>query len=191
MAPVNPASPSAGVLFRDVTWADHEAQLRIVGERPIRVTYDRGRMEVYTSSLGHEDDAYPTCWAGSSTPDRRTRHRRQGRKDRTTQKRRDLDQAPSPTSATGSAEPQRMAGKRQLDLAIDPPPDLAIEVDITHNSIDRLPMFAVLGIPEIWRQASGSIQFLHLQPDGPYQPRDPSLAFPTLSAAELAGFDRG
>ena len=67
-----------------------------------------------------------------------------------------------------------------VTTTIDPPPDLAIEVDITHSSIDRLPIFAAIGIPEVWRLAAGSLQFLHLQPDGSYQPRDPSLAFPTL-----------
>ena len=49
---------SPGVVSREVSWADDEAQLRIVGERPIRVTYDRGTMEVFMPSLGREDDAY-------------------------------------------------------------------------------------------------------------------------------------
>jgi len=53
-----PRSISSGVLFHDVTWNDYEAMLRIVGERPIRVTYNQGTMEVFMPSLGHEGDAY-------------------------------------------------------------------------------------------------------------------------------------
>ncbi len=79
-----------------------------------------------------------------------------------------------------------MSSKRQLDLAVDPCPDLAIEVDVSHSSLERLPIFAAVGIPEIWRLAAGSLQFLHLQPDGTYQVRDRSLAFPALPPAEVS-----
>jgi hypothetical protein len=48
---------SSGVVFHGVTWDDYEAMLRIVGERPIRVTYDQGTMEVFMPSFGHECDA--------------------------------------------------------------------------------------------------------------------------------------
>lgn len=49
---------SSGVVLHDVPWNDYEAMLRIVGERPIRVTYNQGTMEVFMPSLGHEGDAY-------------------------------------------------------------------------------------------------------------------------------------
>ena len=58
MATATSLPATSGVVFHDVTWADYEAQLRIVGERPIRVTYDQGTMEVFMPSFGHEDDAY-------------------------------------------------------------------------------------------------------------------------------------
>ena len=44
--------PPQAVVFHDVTWNDYEDMLRLVGERPIRVTYDQGTMEVFMSSLG-------------------------------------------------------------------------------------------------------------------------------------------
>ena len=58
MATASPVPMASGVVFRDATWDDYEAQLRIVGDRPIRVTYDQGTMEVFMPSFGHEDDAY-------------------------------------------------------------------------------------------------------------------------------------
>lgn len=45
-------------VFENVSWQDYEAMLRIVGERHVRVTYDRGRMEILSPSLEHESDAY-------------------------------------------------------------------------------------------------------------------------------------
>ena len=57
-APTLPEPTPPGVVFRGVTWGDYEAMLRIVGDRPIRVIYDRGTMEVFMASFGHEDDAH-------------------------------------------------------------------------------------------------------------------------------------
>ena len=49
---------SSGFVFHDVTWDDYEAMLRIVGDRPIRVTYDQGTMEIFMPTFGHDSDAY-------------------------------------------------------------------------------------------------------------------------------------
>ena len=173
-----------GVVFQDVTWADYEAQLRIVGERPIRVTYDRGTMEVFMPSFGHEDDAYLLGRIVDTLTEEPEIAVKAGRT--TTHKRQDLDRGAEPDQCYWLGEnARRMAGKRQLDLTVDPCPDLAVEVDISHSSLDRLPIFAAIGIPEVWRLA-GSLRFLHLQPDGTYQARERSLAFPALPSAEVS-----
>jgi Uma2 family endonuclease len=44
-----------------------------------------------------------------------------------------------------------IAGKTDLDLTEDPPPDLVIEIDLSHPSLPKFPIFAQLGIPEVWR----------------------------------------
>jgi hypothetical protein len=55
-----------------------------------------------------------------------------------------------------------------------------------------LPIFAALGIPEVWRLEDEDLHFLLLQPDGTYQPRDRSLAFPDFLLADAARFlDQG
>src|SRR5204863_3892315 len=41
--------------------------------------------------------------------------------------------------------------KLHLDLAVDPPPDLAIEVEISRDSLNRHRIYAALGVPELWR----------------------------------------
>jgi Uma2 family endonuclease len=86
------------------------------------------------------------------------------------------------------ANAARVQEPREFDLTVDPPPDLVIEVDVTASSVPRLPIFASLGIPEVWRIDDDQLQFLHLQPDGTYQPSDRSRAFPALLVAEAARF---
>src|SRR5207302_2108545 len=55
-----------------------------------------------------------------------------------------------------------MAGHRRLDLRVDPPPDLAIEGDATRSSLDRMKIYANLGVPEVWRLRDGSLAFYRL-----------------------------
>ena len=69
----------------------------------------------------------------------------------------------------------------------DPPPDLVLEVDITNPSDRRLPIYALLGVPEVWRYDGYSLEFLALQ-NGKYIPIETSLSFPTLPAAIIVEY---
>ena len=79
-------------------------------------------------------------------------------------------------------------GKLDLDLAIDPCPDLAIEIDITRRSIPRQPIYADLGVPELWRFDGTRLSVLALTPSGRYEERTASLAFPFLPMDEFRRF---
>ena len=80
-----------------------------------------------------------------------------------------------------------LRGKTKLDLRTDPPPDLAIEVDVTNRSLDRMSIYTALGVPEVWRLSKGVLTFQVLQGKG-YRPRANSLAFPTLALTDLIPF---
>jgi Uma2 family endonuclease len=75
-------------------------------------------------------------------------------------------------------------GKLAFDLTVDPPPDLVLEIDLTSPSLDRFPIYARLGVPEIWRYTKGQLQVYELQGDR-YQARLTSLIFPLLPVGEL------
>jgi len=187
MAMTTPLPAPTGVVFQGVSWDEYEAQLRIVGERPIRVTYDQGTMEVFMPSFGHEDDAYRLGRMVDTLTEELEIPVKAGRT--TTHKRQDLDRGAEPDQCYWLGnDAARMAGKRRLDLSVDPAPTLAIEVDITQNSLDRLAIFAVLGIPEVWHLTVDSFRFLHLGPHDSYEAQDRSRAFPALSSAEIARF---
>jgi len=78
-------------------------------------------------------------------------------------------------------------GKEVIIVGQDPPPDLVLEVDITNPSDRRLPIYALLGVPEVWRYDGYSLEFLALQ-DGEYIAIEKSLSFPDLPAAIIVEY---
>jgi Uma2 family endonuclease len=179
--------PQPGVVIDGVPWSDYEEMLRIVGNRQIRINYDRGRMEIVSPLRRHGDGSHllgrmvDTLTEELGIPCQAA--------DPVTLRRPDLEKGVEPDKLYHfGANARRVEDGREFDLAVDPPPDLVIEVDVTSSSVPRLPIFAALGIPEVWRIDDEELQFLHLRPDGTYQPRDRSRAFPGLLVAEAARF---
>src|SRR5262249_40366169 len=78
-------------------------------------------------------------------------------------------------------------GKRRLDLRVDPPPDLAIEVDVTSSSLDRMSIYAALGVPEVWRLDNDVLTF-HALTTGNYIGVTQSRSFPSISPGDLMPF---
>ncbi len=81
----------------------------------------------------------------------------------------------------------QMFGARKLDLEQDPPPDIVVEVDITHPSYSKRPIYARLGVPEIWRFDGKKFEINELV-KGEYRARGTSVAFPFLQASDLLAF---
>ncbi len=81
------------------------------------------------------------------------------------------------------ANQRRIAGNTEINLEVDPPPDLAIEVESSHRSRDMMEIYARLKVPEVWRfhVRSGKLQFDALQPYGSYLPVERSLNLPMLT----------
>ena len=75
-------------------------------------------------------------------------------------------------------------GRLDLNLNQDPPPDLALEIDVTSKSLDRFGIYARLGVPELWCYDSGELKIYHLQ-DGEYVESETSMVFPSLPIREL------
>jgi Uma2 family endonuclease len=107
----------------------------------------------------------------------------------TTYKRRDLDKGAEPDECYWLQDNARLLrGKSQLDLNVDPVPDLIIQVEVSGTILDRLEIFAALGVPEVWRWNGRTLESLHLQADGTYRSRVTSRNFPTLRVSAIARF---
>ena len=87
----------------------------------------------------------------------------------------------------------QIIGKVDVDLAVDPPPDLAVEVEVEVESplLDKVAVYAGLGVPELWRvRADGACDMLRLDADGAYRPVAASLAVPPLTPAVVSQYVR-
>jgi Uma2 family endonuclease len=103
----------------------------------------------------------------------------------TTLRREDLEKGFEPDSCFYFANAALMREKKEIDLAVDPPPDLTLEIGITGSSLNRLPLFAAVGIPEVWRYENGALKIYQLQGEI-YDEVDESMWFPQINARQLA-----
>lgn len=81
--------------------------------------------------------------------------------------------------------PELVRGLEEIDLAIHPPPELVIEIDITSDSMNKLPIFAAVGVAEVWRYSRSQVEIFVL--DGPgYRSADRSAVLPALTAMDIS-----
>ena len=181
--------PGSFLVLHDVPWRDYEQLLEDIGSlRPgLRMTYDQGRLEVMSPLLKHEKSkdfvaqlvrvfadelGIPLESAGSTTW--------KNKKKRT---------GFEPDTCFHIAHAKDVIGKDELQFGIDPPPDLAVEVEVTSRSDSKFPLYAAFGVPEIWRYTSRkrSCIFYELQ-EGAYVEIGASRSFPMLTPDVLAQF---
>ncbi|MDY0166541.1 MAG: Uma2 family endonuclease [Thermoguttaceae bacterium] len=174
------------LVLNGVSWSTYEALLADLEHGGIRLTYDQGRLEIVSPSGHHEWFArligrmieamteeldIPVMSTSSWTL-------------RLELKRRGLEADESYYVAN---EP-KVRGREDLSLDRDPPPDLAIEVEISSPWIKKIPIYAELGVPEVWRYDGQRLRVELLQADGTYAASPTSAAFPFLPIEKLEVF---
>ncbi len=105
----------------------------------------------------------------------------------TTLKRADLFKGAEPDSAYYIRPPRGRRMQAELDLLIDPPPDLIVEVDITSDSMPKAALYAALGIREWWKFEGDALRILCLERDG-YRQKDSSPLLAPLTAHAIESF---
>lgn len=83
------------------------------------------------------------------------------------------------------ANEQRVRGKSKIDLRVDPPPDLAIEVVFSHAATASIEVYRRLGVPELWVCEETEFRILVRQSDGRYVESETSAALPFLKGSEI------
>jgi Uma2 family endonuclease len=173
-------------LLYDIGWQGYQQLLDILGDRPIRVTYDRGNIELMSPSHAPESYGYLLARFVETLTEELNLPIKGG--GSTTFNREDVDRGLEPDECYYIQNEPRVRGKKKIDLTRDPPPDLALEVDITSSSLDRMGIYAALKVPELWRLDGQTLRVYILQPDGQYALSDRSAAFPFLPLAEIVRF---
>lgn len=171
------------VILDNISWETYQRLMEERGEHPKpRYAYDRGRLEIMVSSYEHENLKHDLATlveviaeelgidiVGAAS---------------TTFQREDLAQGFEPDACFYIQQAARIRGQKQIDLDTDPPPELVIEIDITHPSLNKFPIFAGLGIPEVWRYHKQTLTIFRLEGET-YRAQEASEIFPGLSSADL------
>lgn len=173
--------PGERLLLHDVTWQEFEEILTELGEhRSARVAYDNGVLEIMTPLPEHERSKelvsdfvkalfeeldVEFCSLGS-----------------TTFKNKAMSKGIEPDNCFYIQNEAAVRGKDRLDLSIDPPPDLALEIDVTSRTHPSI--YTALGVPELWRFEQGQLQINRLEA-GEYRETATSAIFPKFPLAEV------
>ncbi len=170
-------TPGERLLLKDVSWQQFEAILEELGEhRGTKLSYSHGTLEIMTPLLEHEKaksiignivefllEEFQIDYEPSAS---------------TTFKNLKMKRGVEPDESFYIASRNALIGKDTIDLTVDPPPDLAIEIDITSST--EFDNYQVLGVPELWRfRRDGTLQ-INVLHQGKYVESKTSPTFPNL-----------
>jgi Uma2 family endonuclease len=178
------APPTELIHLSGISWQTYETLLEELSDRRLRLTYNRGHLEIMAPSAEHEFSKKVI-----------------GRFVETLAEESEIEIYPLGSTTfknpgLSGAEPdecfyiRRIAavkGKKRLDLAQDPAPDLVIEIDVTSRSDHRLQVYADLGVAEVWVYNGSSLMIKQLQ-NGIYINSQTSQFFVNLPITAIADF---
>ena len=173
--------PGQQLLLQDISWQDFEEILEELGEhRSSRISYSNGVLEIMVPLPEHEKDKEIIGEIVRILLDKlEIDFEPLGS---TTFKNKQMNQAVEPDACFYIQNYQAVLGKDRLDLSIDPPPDLAIEIDITNRT--QLDNYLLLGVPELWRYIRQGFQ-IYLLEENRYTKSQTSPNFTNIPLVEL------
>lgn len=177
--------PQGGTLgFEDITWEEYEALLDVLGDNcHSRINYNTGRLEIMSPSGGHDyyksllgslvevltEELDQSCVSLGSA----------------TFRKKEKQQGTEPDECFFITTADKMLSRRSTEIKADLPPDLVIEVDLFHQSLNKFPVYAELGVPELWRFRDRKMHFYRLLA-GKYVEIQASDLFPFLTPDVLS-----
>ena len=175
--------PKSNLTLYEQTWEDYENLLETIGEtRGLRISFDSETLEIMTLSTEHEHYAQiitrivdrlsvsqdiEIVFFGSATI-----------------KKSQFAKGTEPDACFYVQSVKEIGDKIRLDFSVDPPPDIAVEIDLYHESLNKFPIYAALGVAEIWRYSDEKFEIYKLK-NGIYESIEKSESLPVLSAEIL------
>ena len=174
------------VVLHDVSWETYLHLLADNEERTVpRISYDRGVMELVTPSMPHDEYARTIeaivriVTALLNIPIRSS--------GGTTFRRDDLERGFEADASFYVQNEERIRGQRDVELMVDPPPDIVLEMEMSRSAMNKLPLFASMGVPEVWRCDGERVHILVLEGES-YRETPRSSAVPVLTGDILTHF---
>ena len=178
------AQPGVPIRLRGMSWYDYLALSDLIDPRT-RTSFSEGVMEIMTLSYEHEFWAALIGRLVEALTEELDRPCQSA--GMTTFRRDDLERGLEPDRCYYLDNEERVRNKRRIDLSVDPPPDLAIEVEITCDATARMGIYAAIGVPEVWRFDGTNLTVAHRTGEGEYVTASQSQHFPLLPLATLVG----
>jgi Uma2 family endonuclease len=145
----------ATLIIHALAWDEYERLLEVLAEGShVRVSYDRGKLEVMSPLPEHEEYARFIDDLVRALSDARDLELE--KRGSATWKKQSLAKGVEPDACYYVRNADRIIGRRTIDLESDPPPDIVVEIDVTNESLGKFPIYAALGVPEIWRYDGSS-----------------------------------
>lgn len=176
--------PEQFIQLSGISWQTYETLLAELSQRRLRLTYNRGNLEIIAPSPEHE--VYKKVmgrFVETLAEELEVRIEPLGS---TTFKRPELIGA-EPDECFYIQNICAIKGKKRLDMDRDPPPDLVVEIDLTSSSENSLQVYADLGVPEVWIYNGSQFRIKRLE-NQRYVDCDRSLAFPSVAVLEMVRF---
>lgn len=184
--PALPVHEEQRFLLRGLDWAAYRRISETLTGHHLRLTYDRGNLELTTISSQRgrlsgliarmvtvltEELSLLICGCRDMTCDRE-----------------DLERGIEPDEGFYIENEPMIRAKEEIDLSVDPPPDLTVEVDLSRSPKSRMSVYAAIRVPEVWRFDGDNLRIHQLGPDGQYTVVDFSPHFPFVSGNDLDRF---
>ncbi len=180
------AIPTTPVVLRGISWSTYQGLMHDLEAEPAkRLTYDQGTLEIMVPSAPHE--RYKRCLGRLVEVVTEETNTEIASLGSTTSSREDLQKGLEADECFYIQNEARIRGKTVIDLTTDPPPDLVIEVDIKSSSLNRLAIYAALGIPEVWRYDGEALMIYRLRGED-YHPQESSEVLPLLQRSDIVRF---
>jgi Uma2 family endonuclease len=175
----HPPQDNPKVTLQGITWQTYQSLVQDLEAQPAkRLTYDNGMLEIFMPLPPHE--TYKRLLGRlveivTEELDLEIRSL-----SASTWSRKDLLKGVEADECYYIQNEAAVRGKMEIDLSMDPPPDLAIKIDISNPSLPRLPIYAALGVPEVWQFDGERFKILGLATTE-YVAQRQSLALPMVT----------
>lgn len=180
-------TPENPLILFGVRWEDYEKILtEFQNVKGLKIYFNRGILRIMSNSLGHEiyADLIKIFLAYVS----KVLGKKVSFAGSTTLKKTLQQKGAQPDAEFYVTNASAIKGKKKLDLSYDLPPDVVVEIDVTHSDEDKFEIYATFGVPEFWVYDEKNLKIYRLQENKKYTEVSASIELPILTAEILTEF---
>ncbi len=179
---------SESLILKSISWQTFGQILEELGEdRNTRLAYNEGVLEIMSPLGEHESNnrfVESLIWDLGSELNYNMK-----KMGSLTLKKDGFKRGVEPDSCYYINNEPLVRNKQNIDLNNDPPPDLVLEIDMSSGSLNKLPIYAELLVPEVWRYDGNTLN-VYVLSEGKYNQVEQSLIFPQIDIKKIHGFVR-